>query len=61
MADLDRAVTTHSADALVGVRGFGAPSGDIFQARPGGRTREGATEAIVHSRIPLNGLYHFDI
>lgn len=59
VADLDRAVTTHSADALVGVRGFGAPSGDIFQARPGGRTREGATEAIVHSRIPPERLVPF--
>lgn len=50
--DLDRSVTTHSTDALIGVRGFGAPSGDIFQARPAGMTKEGATEAIVHSRIP---------
>ena len=59
VADLDNAVTTHSADALVGVRGFGAPSGDIFQARPGGRTIEGATEAIVHSRIPPERLVPF--
>ena len=57
--DLDRSVTTHSADALVGVRGFGAPSGDIFQARPAGRTKEGATEAIVHSRIPPERLVPF--
>ncbi len=57
--DLDRSVTTHSSDALVGVRGFGAPSGDIFQARPGGRTREGATEAVVHSRIPPERLVPF--
>jgi len=59
VADLDRAVTTHSANALVGVRGFGAPSGDKFQARPGGRTTEGATEAIVHSRIPPERLVPF--
>ena len=31
MADLNEAVTTHSTDALIGVRGFGAPSGDITQ------------------------------
>jgi len=59
MADLDEAVTTHSTDALVGVRGFGAPSGDIFQARPAGETKEGATEAIVHSRIPPERLVPF--
>ena len=51
VADLDRAVTTHDTDALIGVRGFGAPSGDIFQARPAGEAKEGATEAVVHSRI----------
>lgn len=51
MADLDRAVTTHDTDALIGVRGFGAPSGDVFQARPAGEAKEGATEAVVHSRI----------
>ena len=59
MADLDNAVTTHSTDALVGVRGFGAPSGDIFQARPAGETKEGATEAVVHSRIPPERLVPF--
>ena len=51
VADLDRAVTTHDTDALIGVRGFGAPSGDVFQARPAGEAKEGATEAVVHSRI----------
>lgn len=51
VADLDNAVTTHSTDALIGVRGFGAPSGDVFQARPAGEAKEGATEAVVHSRI----------
>ena len=51
VADLDRSVTTHDTDALIGVRGFGAPSGDIFQARPAGEAKEGATEAVVHSRI----------
>lgn len=59
MADLDNAVTTHSTNALIGVRGFGAPSGDIFQARPAGETKEGATEAIVHSRIPPERLVPF--
>lgn len=57
--DLDRSVTTHSSNALVGVRGFGTPSGDIFQARPAGMTKEGATEAIVHSRIPPERLVPF--
>ena len=59
MADLNEAVTTHSTDALIGVRGFGAPSGDIFQARPAGETKEGASEAIVHSRIPPERLVPF--
>lgn len=59
MADLDRAITTHDTNALIGVRGFGAPSGDIFQARPAGETKEGATEAIVHSRIPPERLVPF--
>ncbi len=51
VADLDRSVTVHDTDALIGVRGFGAPSGDVFQARPAGEAKEGATEAVVHSRI----------
>jgi hypothetical protein len=51
VADLDRAVTTHDTNALIGVRGFGIPSGDVFQARPAGEAKEGATEAVVHSRI----------
>ena len=59
MADINEAVTTHSTDALIGVRGFGAPSGDIFQARPAGETKEGASEAIVHSRIPPERLVPF--
>lgn len=59
VADLDRAVTTHDTDALIGVRGFGAPSGDVFQARPAGEAKEGATEAVVHSRIPPERLVPF--
>tara|TARA_R100000406_G_scaffold26343_2_gene16916 strand:- start:2455 stop:4089 length:1635 start_codon:yes stop_codon:yes gene_type:complete len=59
VADLDRAVTTHDTNALIGVRGFGAPSGDIFQARPAGEAKEGATEAIVHSRIAPERLVPF--
>tara|TARA_R100000655_G_scaffold31884_2_gene63621 strand:+ start:169 stop:1785 length:1617 start_codon:yes stop_codon:yes gene_type:complete len=61
VADIDRAVTTglSGANALIGVRGFGAPSGDVFQARPAGETKEGATEAVVHSRIPPERLVPF--
>lgn len=61
IADLDNVSTGghNSGRRMVGIRGYGYPSGDDFQSRPVMGQQEGLNEGLTSSKVPANRLVPF--
>ena len=60
IADLENVATGghNTGRRMVGIRGYGYPSGDDFQSRPVMGQSEGLNEALTSSKVPATDLYH---
>tara|TARA_R110001592_G_scaffold113864_3_gene313171 strand:- start:8561 stop:9916 length:1356 start_codon:yes stop_codon:yes gene_type:complete len=61
IADLDNVATGghNTGRRMVGIRGYGYPSGDDFQSRPVMGQQEGLNEGLTSSKVPANRLVPF--
>lgn len=61
IADLENVATGDSNEGrkMVGIRGYGYPSGDDFQSRPVMGQQEGLNEGLTSSKVPANRLVPF--
>jgi len=61
IADLENVATGghNSGRKMVGIRGYGYPSGDDFQSRPVMGQQEGLNEGLTSSKVPANRLVPF--